>query len=424
MARSGSRRRSPMARARRGADHVVLVEVHAAAHHPPRLGLGHVVQQRGQLQHTPAVERAAEALAHVGGQLFAERARARRAGASRRSQASTARSECSSTSKRCGAGCGARRIGADLGQHHLQHAERGPRAGARDRSRARPAAPRARRARARRRHARQPGRRGTNGARRRPASAVSPSVASRRTARSARSGSSARTPGPAGRRRRARRSARPPVGSTMPAPAAASSAARGTAERVDGEVAGGQITGEIGRAEVVEVELQAGRRPPAPRRARRRARPRWRRGAVATRSASASAPAGSATSRSATGRPSRASRTAPPTSTGRPRSAADRAARHAAAPRPPGRGGPSVSSVEREEAERIVVEDLPAHVVAEAALPRPPPLQVVVVGDEREVRAEQHAILMAHEVGVADRGRDRPRCTAWRSAVIAMVVST
>ena len=41
-------------------------------------------------------------------------------------------------------------------------------------------------------------------------------------------------------------------------PAGRQQGAEGHAERVDGEVAGGQITGEIGGAEVVEVELQAG----------------------------------------------------------------------------------------------------------------------------------------------------------------------
>ena len=122
MARSGSRRRSPMARARRGPDHVVLVEMHAAAHHPPRLGLGHVVQQRGQLQHTPAVERAAEALTHVGGQLFAE-------GLERVELAEQAIGGVDRTQRVLeDTEAMRRRLGRaphrrHLGQHHLQHAE-------------------------------------------------------------------------------------------------------------------------------------------------------------------------------------------------------------------------------------------------------------------------------------------------------------
>src|SRR5262245_41636665 len=65
---------------------------------------------------------------------------------------------------------------------------------------------------------------------------------------------------------------------------------------------------------------------------------------------------------------------------------------------------PRPALVEAEEAERIVVEDLAAHGLVEPPLPGPPPLLVVVVGDHREVRAEQHAVLVAQQVGVADRG--------------------
>ena len=44
----------------------------------------------------------------------------------------------------------------------------------------------------------------------------------------------------------------------MPSPAGRQQWGQRDGERVDGEVARGQITGEIGRAEVVEVELQSG----------------------------------------------------------------------------------------------------------------------------------------------------------------------
>ena len=160
-----------------------------------------------------------------------------------------------------------------------------------------------------------------------------PSVASRRTPRSVRSGSSASTRASGTRSRRAPRSASPPVGSIDAGAAASQELAQGNRQGVHGEIAGREIAFE--RAPPASRSRRARRRARrrAPRRARDRAARRRRRAASATRRARSSAPDGTATSRSAIGRaprppPRRASRTAPPTSTGgRSRSAAFSTAR-------------------------------------------------------------------------------------------------
>src|SRR5207244_2791533 len=127
-----------------GADQIVLEEPHPALYHAARLGLGDVVEERGELQDRSPCDTAAERLVHVRAELLAERLE---------------RGE----TREHAVGAGARaRLAATV-----------------------------------------------------PGVSLRASAASRRTPRSARSGSSASTRGPGARRRRARRSARPPVGSTM-----------------------------------------------------------------------------------------------------------------------------------------------------------------------------------------------------------------
>ncbi len=97
-----------------GADDVVLEEPDAPADHLPRLRLGHVVQQRGELQRLARDRSRRPAPRACARQLVAERARAREAreqavGAGQRAQ------ECSSTAKRWGAGWVVARIGSTSG---------------------------------------------------------------------------------------------------------------------------------------------------------------------------------------------------------------------------------------------------------------------------------------------------------------------
>src|SRR2546430_9405405 len=61
------------------------------------------------------------------------------------------------------------------------------------------------------------------------------------------------------------------------------------------------------------------------------------------------------------------------------------------------------SAREPEEGERVVAEDLPLDLRRQATVPGPPPLLVVVVGDQREVRAEDDPVLVAQQLGVGDR---------------------
>src|SRR5213080_5301495 len=56
-----------------GADHVVVEEPHATLDQAPRLGLGHVVEERAELEHLAARDATAERLVHVRAELLAER---------------------------------------------------------------------------------------------------------------------------------------------------------------------------------------------------------------------------------------------------------------------------------------------------------------------------------------------------------------
>src|SRR6185503_13445879 len=104
------------------------------------------------------------------------------------------------------------------------------------------------------------------------------------------------------------------------------------------------------------------------------------------------------------GRPSSASRTVPPTTTSAPSGAEARAARSSATADRVNRSSLSSARMRErrqpEERERVVLEDLAADVVADGARPRPPALLVVVVGDQREVGAEQDAVLVLDQLGV------------------------
>ena len=173
---------------------------------------------------------------------------------STRSHASTARSECSSTSKRCGAGWGARRIGATSGSTASSTPSRSARRKARPvagrassatiSSRTRSAATRA-----------SAGRRRANGARarrrqREPERGLQPDRAERtqrvvgEDAGTGRAQTSGVEIGPAAR------------GIDDASSAGREQRGQRDGERVDGEVARGQVAGEVGRAEIVEVELQ------------------------------------------------------------------------------------------------------------------------------------------------------------------------
>ena len=264
IARRGSRSRSPIARARAAPSRSCSKNRTRTADTPPRLRLGDVVQERRQLQHVAARRsRPPSGSAEVRGQLLAER-RQRRSARRDAVGAGHGPERVLEHGKRWGSGCGRPAHGLDLGEHDGEEpsavgtAERAgggaaAASSASSSSRTRSAATVASARRARR-----------DMAARVAGVSRKPSVSSSRTPRSARSGSSA-----ARRPREAQapgaRSASPPSGSTTGARPRASSAAQRHRQRVDREVASGQVAGERGRAEVGEVDACPGGRPRAPR---------------------------------------------------------------------------------------------------------------------------------------------------------------
>src|SRR5207247_9183139 len=122
------------------------------------------------------------------------------------------------------------------------------------------------------------------------------------------------------------------------------------------------------------------------------------------------APVGTATSTSAATRRRITSRTAPPTTTASRPAPASLAARSSAAWAGTRRSSRSSATVQQPRG--IVVEDLATHAVGQRAIPGPAALLVVVVRDQRQIRAEQNPVLPAHQRRRGDRRRVAPDVTA------------
>ena len=235
-------------------------------------------------------EPVAQALGEMRARAPRPRARGDRRRATISSIASTARSECSHTSKRCGAGWGVARIARALGQERrrARRARRG--GGALALPRARPAsATSSSRTRsaddARERRARPRGRPIAT-----PASRLQPGRTASRAARRMRTGSSARAPRPAEPDPSRREVGQPPGRVLDRRRARSSTSARERRrERVHGEVPPARGRAEVGRAEVRDVDLHGPRCRQTPRAlVERRRRPR--RGRRRARAPSRSAP--------------------------------------------------------------------------------------------------------------------------------------
>ena len=241
-----------------GADPVVADEPGAPVGvDAPRLRLGHVVEQHGQLPDLAAREAASHRLRRTTPPPARRGAPGGRRSPSRASAASSARSECSHTVKRCGSGLGRLAHRLDLGQ---DHAKDGPRVGLADGGRA-PGHPQDAGSAPRERARPRP--------RRAPAPPPAPAPPSPARWRSRAGGRAAGSGGRARGRRRTPSSRRHGAAGGQIAEAAggivdrrrpAEQRVEVDGERIDGDVAPGQVRLEARPPEVGQVDLER-RRP-------------------------------------------------------------------------------------------------------------------------------------------------------------------